>query len=51
MRAGFGVIEYVCDYLIFSVVLLACTIVIGNAFHKLQRFKSRSDARDIARWN
>ncbi len=47
----FGVIEYVCGYLILSLLLLACAFVFGIASRTLQRFKSRSAPKDMAQWN
>jgi hypothetical protein len=47
----FGLIEYICGYLIFSAVLLACVFAAGNASRVLRRFGPRADLKSIDQSN
>jgi hypothetical protein len=46
----FGVVEYVCGYLIFSAFLLACVVAVGNASRLLRRFGARAELKSRDQW-
>ncbi len=44
----FGMIDYVCGYLILSALLLACVLVAGNVSHFFRRSGKRTDLKTMA---
>jgi cobalamin synthase len=47
----FGVVEYVCGYLIFSVLLVLCVLVFGGTSVASRRRQTRAYVEDINLWH